>query len=80
MDNYPTIKFVDGRGNVLPNDEDGLQHIQQFRQSWQICLSNRWLGKVRLQGNPSNDLLNVTKTNYWQFKNNQIPPSVVQEL
>ena len=77
MDNYPTIKFVDGRGNVLPNDEDGLQHIQQFRQSWQICLSNRWLGKVRLQGNPSNDLLNVTKTNYWQFKNNQIPPSII---
>lgn len=77
MANYPTIKFVDDHGNVLPTDEDGLQHIQQFRQSWQICLSDRWLGKVRLQGNPSNDLLNVTKTNYWQFKNNQIPPLII---
>jgi len=77
MANYPIIKFVDDRGNVLPSDEDGLQHIQQFRQSWQVCLSDRWLGKVRLLGNPSNDLLNVTKTNYWQFKNNQIPPSII---
>jgi hypothetical protein len=76
MANYPTIKFVDDLGNVLPTDEDGIQHISQFRQSWQVCLSDRWLGKVRLLGNPSNDLLNVTKTNYWQFKNNQIPPSI----
>jgi predicted RNA-binding Zn-ribbon protein involved in translation (DUF1610 family) len=77
MAKYPTIKFVDERGNVLPTDEDGIQHISQFRQSWQVCLSDRWLGKVRLLGNPSNDLLNVTKTNYWQFKNNQIPPSII---
>lgn len=77
MANYPTIKFVDDRGNVLPTDEDGLQHIQQFRQSWQVCLSDRWLGKVRLLGNPNIDLLNVAKTNYWQFKNNQIPPSII---
>ncbi|MFN7860623.1 MAG: nuclease domain-containing protein [Pseudanabaena sp.] len=77
MANYPTIKFVDDRGNVLPTDEDGLQHIQQFRQFWQIYLSDRWLGKVRLLGNPNIDLLNVAKTNYWQFKNNQIPPSII---
>ncbi|WP_286394897.1 nuclease domain-containing protein [Pseudanabaena mucicola] len=77
MANYPTIKFVDDRGNVLPTDEDGLQHIQQFRQFWQVCLSDRWLGKVRLLGNPNIDLLNVAKTNYWQFKNNQIPPSII---
>ncbi len=77
MANYPIIKFVDDYGNALPSDEDGIQHIQQFRQSWQVCLSDRWLGKVRLQGNPSIDLLNVTKTNYWQFKNNQIPPSII---
>ncbi|MFN4966065.1 MAG: nuclease domain-containing protein, partial [Pseudanabaena sp.] len=77
MANYPTIKFVDDRGNVLPTDEDGLQHIQQFRQFWQLYLSDRWLGKVRLLGNPNIDLLNVAKTNYWQFKNNQIPPSII---
>lgn len=77
MANYPTIKFVDDRGNVLPTDEDGLQHIQQFWQFWQIYLSDRWLGKVRLLGNPNIDLLNVAKTNYWQFKNNQIPPSII---
>jgi len=77
MANYPTIKFVDDHGNVLPTDEDGLQHIQQFRQSWQLSLSDRWLGKVRLLGNPHIDLLNVAKTNYWQFQNNKIPPSII---
>jgi predicted RNA-binding Zn-ribbon protein involved in translation (DUF1610 family) len=77
MAKYPTIKFVDDRGKALPSDEDGLQHIQQFRQSWQVYLSDRWLGKVKLLGNPNIDLLNTTKTNHWQFKNNQIPPSII---
>jgi predicted RNA-binding Zn-ribbon protein involved in translation (DUF1610 family) len=77
MASYPTIKFVDDHANTLPIDEDGLQHISQFRQAWQVCLSDRWLGKVRLLGNPNIDLLNATRTNYWQFKNNQIPHSII---
>lgn len=78
MPKYPSIQFVDDRGEALPSDEDGLQHIQQFGQSWQVCLSDRWLGKVRLLGNSNIDLLNVTKTNYWQFENNKIPPSITR--
>ncbi len=67
MANYPIIKFVDDKGNTLPTNKDGFQHVQQFRQSWRVRLSSDWLGKVEIVGNNNLYLSNIRETNDWQM-------------
>jgi len=67
MANYPIIKFVDDKGNTLPTNKDGIQHVQQFRQSWRVMLSSDWSGKVEIVGNNNLYLSNIRETNDWQL-------------
>jgi hypothetical protein len=67
MANYPIIRFVDDKGNELPTNKDGIQRVQQFRQSWKVKLSNEWHGKVEIIGNNSFYLSHIAETNVWEL-------------
>ncbi|MCA2735366.1 nuclease domain-containing protein [Microcystis sp. M158S2] len=67
MQKYPNIQFVDENGKPLKLGDDGIQHIQQFKQSWKVRLSTEWRGKVGLVGNSNLYLENIPETYDWQL-------------
>jgi hypothetical protein len=58
---------VDNKGNILPTNKDGVQHVQQFRQSWRVRLSSEWHGKVEIIGNNNLYLTHIPETNDWDL-------------
>jgi PD-(D/E)XK nuclease superfamily len=76
MQKYPTINFVDTNGIVLKFGDDGIQHVQQFRQPWKVRLSGEWIGKVGLTGNANLYLSNIPETYDWQLPSGYISKGV----
>jgi hypothetical protein len=67
--NNISLEFVDINGKPFERDEDGIQHVRQYKESWRVQVQGKWQGKVALRGQPPLILRRVfsTRSNEWKL-------------
>ncbi len=67
--NNISLEFVDINGQPFERDEDGIQHVRQYEESWRVQVQGEWQGKAALRGQPPLILRKVSSTrrNEWKL-------------
>jgi hypothetical protein len=66
--NNISLEFVDINSKSFERDEDGIQHVRQYEESWRVQVQGEWQGKVALRGQPPLILrVSPTRRNEWEL-------------